>query len=56
MVVSYLLSSIREAESLSNKGLRQALKSAGVYEVDKWDRFSLVATWLEKFGVKELVG
>lgn len=39
---------------MSLKGLRQALKSAGVYEVDKWDRFSLVAAYLEKFGVKEL--
>lgn len=50
----YVLSSIREAESMSNKAIRQALKSAGVYEVDKWDRFSLVAAYLEKFGVKEL--
>lgn len=50
----YLLSSVKEAESMSNKGLRQALKSAGVYEVDKWDRLELVATWLEKFGVTEL--
>lgn len=54
--MAYLLSSIKEAESMSSKAIRQALKSAGVYEVDKWDRFSLVAGWLEKFGVKEIEG
>ena len=49
----YLLSSIKEAESMSNKGLREALKAKGVY-CDDWDRASLISTWLSKFGVKEL--
>lgn len=51
--MAYLLSSVKEAESLSNKGLRQALKSAGVYEVDKWDRASLISEWLHHYGIKD---
>lgn len=51
--MAYLLSSIREAESLSNKGLKADLTRAGVYCQD-WDRFDLVAEWLRHFGATEL--
>lgn len=51
----YLLSSIREAESLSRQGIVADLKRAGVWVADynRMSKLELVGLWLQRYGVKE---
>ena len=55
----YLTSSVREAYSMSVKGLKQALQDSpaykGIGETFKgWTKDELVGAWLEEYGVREL--
>lgn len=51
----YLQSSIREAYSMSKRGLWEALKDQIIYPpFSQWSKAELIAAWLERYGVKEI--